>query len=108
MTTETIEKNYQDYTFKKDEEVVISGEVFTSLFQLLQTIKDKEVKVSFNLQVGSAEEYFNQTPLTQITELGFMVDVMLQDLFYSKVFNIDNGKGILQSELDKPQLELVK
>jgi hypothetical protein len=104
----TTEKNYQDYTFKSEEEVVISGEFMNELLKFLNMVKDKETKVFFNKQVNTAEEFFNQTPRVEVTEAGFMSEVMLQNLYTFHVLNVDNGKGILKSELEKPQLELVK
>jgi len=96
-------QDISQFSYRNDSEVVISGELFLKLNNLLlQMVKD-EVKIYYEKK-DSFEEYIEQEPKILQTEKGFVCNELLVLLGEAHEKNVYNGNAVPVAELTKPNI----
>lgn len=104
----TEQKNYPEYTFKPNATFEINGEFLEDLQNFISEVRQNEIKEVYSLQIEDPNKFFNQAPKVETSRLGMMAELLSAKLYEHHVLNVDKGNGILKTELEKPQLELIK
>lgn len=96
--------NYDNYAYRPDSKVVISGATFMMVNALLDNLRNKEVKVYFPFDEKTGR--FSKTPQGMATEQGMMLEEALDMFFMEHVKNVESGVAVTKEELSKPNVEI--